>query len=55
MIFAEDELQKEQENDSTVKEITTVQIDEKCREGDLSEAEPQHKEQEAEANDIEVR
>ncbi|KAL4337997.1 hypothetical protein AHAS_Ahas12G0166100 [Arachis hypogaea] len=54
VIFAEDELQKEQENDSTVKEITTVQIDEKCREGDLSEAEPQHEEQEAEANDIEV-
>ena len=55
VIFAEDELQKEQENDSTIKEITTVQIDEKCREGDLSEAEPQHEEQEAEANDIEVR
>ena len=48
-------MQGKQESDSTVNEIATVQMDEKYREDDFSEAEPEHEEQEPEkANDIEV-
>jgi len=55
VIFAENELQGKQESDNTVKEIATVQMNEKYREDDFSEAEPEHEEQEPEkANDIEV-
>jgi len=55
VIFTENELQEKQESDNTVKEIVRVQMDEKYREDDFSEVEPEHEEQELEkANDIEV-
>jgi len=55
VIFVENELQGKQESDITVKEIATVQMDEKYIEDDLSEAKPEHEEQEPEkAKDIEV-
>ena len=55
VIFVEDELQKEQKNDSTTKETATVEIEEKSGE-DNSEAEPEHEEQEPnEVNDAEPR
>ncbi|KAI5445846.1 hypothetical protein KIW84_013908 [Lathyrus oleraceus] len=41
VIFAENELQREQENDSTSKDITTFHIDGKSVEDDSFEAEPE--------------
>ncbi|KAF7825202.1 Retrovirus-related Pol polyprotein from transposon TNT 1-94 [Senna tora] len=56
VIFAENELPSEQRNDSTVKETTTVQIDEKLGDDDSSEVEPEHNEQVPdEVNDTDVR
>ncbi|KAF7827077.1 Retrovirus-related Pol polyprotein from transposon TNT 1-94 [Senna tora] len=56
VIFAENELPSEQRNDSTVKETTTVQIDEKFGDDDSSEVEPEHNEQVPdEVNDTEVQ
>ena len=45
MIFVENELQGEQGNDDTVKETTTIQIDEKSEKDNSSKAEPEHEEQ----------
>ena len=56
VIFAENELQSEQKDDSTSKETTTVQIDGNAGEDDSSEAEPEHEEQEPhEAVGVELR
>ncbi|KAI5407571.1 hypothetical protein KIW84_053721 [Lathyrus oleraceus] len=46
VIFAENELQREQENDSTAKDINIVHIDGKSVEDDSFEAEPEHEVQE---------
>ncbi|KAF7807091.1 Gag-Pol polyprotein [Senna tora] len=55
-IFAENELQSEQRNDNTIKQTTAVQIDEKFRDGDSSEVEPEHNEQVPdEVNDTEKK
>ncbi|KAK7255190.1 hypothetical protein RIF29_28594 [Crotalaria pallida] len=54
--FAENDLQSEQRNESSTKETTTVQIDEKSGEDDSSEVEPEHEEQEPDdVNDVKVR
>lgn len=56
VIFAENELQREQENDSTSKDITTFHIDGKSVEDDSFEAESEHEVQELEEPDgVEVR
>ena len=56
VIFAENKLQGEQENDGTVKETTTIQIYEKSGEDNSFEIEPEHEEQEPdEVIDREVR
>lgn len=56
VIFAENELQREQENDSTSKDITNFHIDGKFVEDDSFEAEPEHEVQELEEPDgVEVR
>ena len=47
VIFAENELQSEQKDDGTSKDVTTIQIDEKSGEDDSSEAEPDHEELES--------
>ena len=55
VIFAKNELQGKQENDGTVKETTTIQIDEKSGEDNSSETGPENEEQVPdEANDREV-
>nr|KYP42748.1 Retrovirus-related Pol polyprotein from transposon TNT 1-94 [Cajanus cajan] len=56
VVFAETELQKEQENDSTIKDTSIVEIGGKSKKDDTSEAEQEHEEQEPdEANDEEVQ
>ncbi|KAI5403925.1 hypothetical protein KIW84_051176 [Lathyrus oleraceus] len=56
VIFVENELQREQENDSTSKDITTFHIDGKSVEDYSFEAEPEHEVQELEEPDgVEVR
>ncbi|KAI5413539.1 hypothetical protein KIW84_057928 [Lathyrus oleraceus] len=56
VIFTENELQREQENDSTSKDITTFHIDGKSVEDYSFEAEPEHEVQELEEPDgVEVR
>ncbi|KAI5393803.1 hypothetical protein KIW84_060784 [Lathyrus oleraceus] len=55
VIFAENELQREKENDNISKDITTVHIDGKSVEDDSFEAEPEHGVQELEEpNGVEV-
>ena len=55
VIFAENELQIQQENGSTSKDVTTVHVDGKSGGEDSFEAESEHEEQEPdEANDGEV-
>ena len=55
MIFLENELQGEQKNDDTIKEITTIQMDKTSGEDNSSKAELEHKEQGLdETNDREV-
>jgi hypothetical protein len=54
VVFVENELQSEQKNDSTSKETAIVQMEEKSKESDSSEAEPVHEVQD-EVNDGNVR
>ena len=42
VIFTENEMQGEQENDGTIKETTIIQIDEKSGEDNSSEAKLEH-------------